>query len=510
MPSKTIVSIFALSLLCLAVHGQQQIGSGQLDLSFGSGGRVNTSFGLGIPGYATAVIIQPDGKILTAGVAGISSALARYNVDGSSDSSFGSGGRVTNRFFGYGAGASAILLQPDGKIVTGGHAYLEGDTGVFALARYNSDGSPDSSFGVEGRANTGFGSRGAGVSSLGLLPDGKIVAAGGRSGAYGSGLSDFALARYNKDGSLDTSFGIEGKLTTDFFGGEDGAGAVIIQPDGKIVAIGSANLESNNPVLAAVRYNANGSLDSSFGRNGKFTSDFLGRESVAYAGILQPDGKILLAGYGRVRAAIQDIDFGLMRLNADGSLDSTFGEGGNVLIDFFNATDSAHAVALQRNGKIVLGGRVSGGINRGNFGIARVNNNGTVDASFGDGGHVALDFVNSGARGIAIQGDGKIVVAGGTQLNVTDIDFALARFDSSRPLIESASVSGKRLIISGTGFEEDAKILVNDKEQKTVNNRQNPATGLVGKKAGKKLRVGDKIRVLNSDGALSPEFTFSG
>jgi uncharacterized delta-60 repeat protein len=509
MKSKVIVSIFALSLLCFPIHGQQQIGSGPLDLSFGSGGRVNTSFGVGIPGYASAVIIQPDGKILTAGVAGISSALARYNVDGSLDSSFGSDGRVTNRFFGYGAGASSVLLQPDGKIVTGGYAYLDGSTGVFALARYNSDGSPDSSFGVEGRANTGFGSRGAGVSSLGLLPDGKIVAAGGRSGDYGSGGSDFALARYNKDGSLDTSFGIEGKLTTDFFGGQDGAGAVIIQPDGKIVAIGSATLESK-PVLAAVRYNASGSLDSRFGSNGKFTSDFLGRGAEASAGILQPDGKMLLAGISRTQAAIYNYDFGLMRLNPDGGLDSTFGDGGKVSIDFFGYDDWAISVALQRNGKIVLCGVVSVEMFRGNFRIARLNNNGTVDASFGDAGSVILDFSNSGAQGIAIQADGKIVVAGGKKLDVTDIDFALARFDSSRPLIESASVSGKRLIISGTGFEEDAKILVNDKEQKTINNRQNPATGLVGKKAGKKLRVGDKIRVFNSDGALSPEFTFSG
>jgi uncharacterized delta-60 repeat protein len=270
-------------------------------------------------------------------------------VDGSLDTSFGADGRVTTRFFGYGASSSAVLLQPDGKIVTGGIAYFDGYTGGFALARYNSDGSPDSSFGVEGRVSTGFGNRTGGVSSLGLLPDGTIVAAGGRSGALGSGGRDFALARYSKDGSLDTSFGLRGSLTTDFFGREDEAEAVIIQPDGKIVAIGSANISTSNSLLAAVRYNPDGSLDSSFGSHGKFTSDFLGRGGEAYAGILQPDGKMILAGISRSEAAIYNSDFGLMRLNPDGGLDSTFGDGGKVAIDFFSNTDWAIAVALQRN-----------------------------------------------------------------------------------------------------------------------------------------------------------------
>jgi uncharacterized delta-60 repeat protein len=511
MSYKSVAFLFALASLSVPAQYQPHTPSAPLDRSFGSDGRVTTGFGLGIPAFASAVIIQPDAKILTAGRAGTRYALARYNSDGSTDTSFGTDGKVVTQFFGYGDQAYAVLVQPDGRIVAAGSTFRDTE-GEFALARYNGDGSLDSSFGVDGRVNTGFVTQWAAVHSIALLPNEKIVAAGYVISPHSiEGGRDFALARYHKDGRLDASFGIEGRLTTDFFGGEDGARAIIVLPDRKILALGYANRRGENKgIFAAVRYNQDGSLDSSFGNNGKFTNDFLGRGGRANAAVLQPDGKIVLAGL--VRAGNYS-DFGLMRLNPDGTLDSTFGEGGTVLIDFLNETiEYANAIAVQRNGKIVVAGLVLTETNGSDFAIARVTSNGALDVSFGDGGKTTIDFFNliDAVHGIAIQDSGKIVVAGSAQRTVHEGDFGLARFDSSRPIIASASTGGKRLIISGTGFEEDAKILINGKAQKTATDSQNPTTTLINKKAGRKIELGDKLRVMNSDGALSPEFTFTG
>ena len=517
MPFKSLVSLFAIALFCLPLRAQSPSEILPIDMSFGNGGIVATSFGLGIPGYASAVVIQADGKIVTAGRAGVKCALARHNSDGSLDSSFGVGGKVITVVFGCGDQAFAILLQPDGKIVVGGISGRGCENWEFVLARYNSDGSLDSSFGVEGIVTTGFVGQLAGARSIVLLPDGKIVAAGASIPKNGlDPTSDFALVRYNPDGTLDASFGVEGRVTTDFFGADDRANAVVVQPNRKIVAMGSARRKGEYPgIFAAARYNADGSLDTTFGTNGRMSSDFAGHKGEVYAGLLQPDGRIVLAGYVALRTTpyetiLDEDDFGLMRLNPDGSLDSTFGEGGKVTIDFFNNTNYAAAIALQRNGKIVIGGYVGGDL--ADFAIARVNSNGAIDKSFGDAGKLTMDFFHFGdsVQALAIQDDGRIVAAGAANVGAGEEDFVLARFDSSRPIIAGATTSGKRLIISGSGFEDDAIVLINGKEQKTINDKQNSAARLISKKAGKKLRIGDRIRVLNSDGALSPEFEFTG
>jgi len=216
---------------------------------------VTTDFGGSDYGFSVA--LQPDGKIVVAGYAGGDFALARYNSDGALDTSFGSGGKVTTDFGGsYHPDGFSVALQPDGKIVVAGYA-----GGDFALARYNSDGALDTSFGSGGKVTTDFGGSDAGY-SVALQPDGKIVVAG-----Y-AGL-DFALARYNSDGALDTSFGTGGKVTTDFSGGRDVGYSVALQPDGKIVVAGYAGVD-----FALARYNSDGALDTSFGSGGKVTTDF--------------------------------------------------------------------------------------------------------------------------------------------------------------------------------------------------------------------------------------------
>jgi uncharacterized delta-60 repeat protein len=261
------------------------------------------------------------------------------------DSSFGTGGQVvTNWLIPIGAmsrvaRADAVVVQPNGKIVAAGTAQYVIDNRFFrqdfALARYNVDGTLDSTFGVGGQVLTDFGGvaleEGLGVA---LQPNGKIVVAGRSRG-------DFALARYDTDGSLDGSFGTGGKVFTDFGGTLETARDVAVQPDGKIVAAGPG---------ALARYNVDGSLDSSFGTGGKVLTG--GVNAVA----VHPNGTIVAAG---AAAGVGGPDFAVLRYGKDGSLDGSFGTGGIVLTDF-GRDDRGHAVAIQPDGTIVVAG-VTGG-----------------------------------------------------------------------------------------------------------------------------------------------------
>ncbi|MBA2434942.1 MAG: hypothetical protein H0V54_07660, partial [Chthoniobacterales bacterium] len=233
---------------------------GDLDPTFGTNGKVTTDFGT-IIDEARAVAVQPDGKIVTAGatVGGnfFDFALARYNTDGSLDITFGTGGKVTTAFNTNNDEAFAVALQADGKIVAAGFAVI-GGTDDFALARYNTNGSLDTTFGTGGKVTTAFGSSIDRAHAVAVQPDGKIVAAG--RAVIGGGSFDFALARYNTDGSLDTTFGTGGKVTTACGSSNDEAFAVALQPDGKIVAAG--RVFSNKEDFALARYNTDGSLDT--------------------------------------------------------------------------------------------------------------------------------------------------------------------------------------------------------------------------------------------------------
>jgi uncharacterized delta-60 repeat protein len=171
---------------------------------------------------------------------GFDAALARYNSNGTLDASFGTGGTVTTDFAGFNDEASSVAVQPDGKIVVAGQAgpYVNRNFD-FALARYNSNGTLDASFGTSGKATTDFAGSSDQPSSLALQGDGKIVVAGQ---TFVGGVHDFAVARYNSNGTLDTSFGTSGKATTDFAGSDDRPSSVAVQPDGNIVVAGQADI----------------------------------------------------------------------------------------------------------------------------------------------------------------------------------------------------------------------------------------------------------------------------
>jgi uncharacterized delta-60 repeat protein len=375
---------------------------------------------------AFGVALQPDGKIVAAGTATRGAtiisdfALARYNPDGSLDATFGSAGKVTTDFGGDSDRAQSVALQPDGKIVAAGTTSTPGVSGAdFALARYNPDGSLDATFGSAGKVTTDFG---GGAEAVALQPDGKIVAAG--SASPGATIfSDFALARYNPDGSLDATFGSGGKVTTHFASGTDQAFGVALQPNGKIVAAGTAHTGTSYN-FALARYNPDGSLDATFGSGGKVTTEFTANFDQANTVALQPNGKIVAAG--RTGAGTSH-DFALARYNPDGSLDATFGSGGKVTTDFTGGSDQAFGVALQPNGKIVAAGTAHTGTIL-EFALVRYKKHGGLDPSFGSGGKVTTDFTGSNdlAFGVALQPDRKIVAVG--DAGTVNSDFALARY----------------------------------------------------------------------------------
>lgn len=344
--------------------------NGSLDTSFGTGGKVTTDFGG--RDFGLAMALQSDGKIVVVGYSctppplvvnasctdsSYKFALARYDANGSLDASFGTLGKVTTDLPGTKEQVLAVVLQPwDGAIVVAGYVF-NGSNYDFALARYNSTGTLDASFGSAGIITTDFASRDDQAIGLALQTDGRIVVSGSTSS--GGGYRDFALARYNGNGTLDTSFGNGGKVTTDFGGGDDAAPSVAVQTDGQIVAAGFAYTASSDFALA--RYNGwDGSLDASFGNGGKVTTDFKSRDDRARGLALQSDGKIVAVGGATVLGGFPSYDFALARYNSNGTLDSSFGRFGRVTTDFARGNDFAVHVALQpSDGKIVVAGSAS-------------------------------------------------------------------------------------------------------------------------------------------------------
>lgn len=399
--------------------------AGDLDSRFGNAGVALTDFSA-TEDYSLAAKTQPDGRIVGAGYSGIypdfHSALVRYTRNGRLDSTFGSGGKVVATFDPNGDDLSAIALQTDGKIVAAGS--LHGT--AFLLARFNADGSLDQAFGSNGNVVTTFGDPSAGAADVALQSDGKIIVVGVSGAGPYSELNDFALARYNADGSLDQSFGAGGKVRTHFpgvFNTGSTATCVALQPDGKAVVGGFYKNERTPHQFALARYNANGKLDSTFGQSGKVTT-FLGAgDAFAFAIVLQANGRVVLAGYSETTL---DHDFSLAGYTSNGTLDSTFGNGGVTATDFSGASDDiAYAMSLQSDEKLVVGGR-TGQYPSFNFGVARYNSAGQLDQSFGTGGKVATDL-GSTEQGyaIALQPNGRIVLAG-IAFNGSNFDFAAA------------------------------------------------------------------------------------
>jgi uncharacterized delta-60 repeat protein len=391
--------------------------AGDPDPTFSADGKQISDFGAG-PSAASAAVQQADGKIVAVGAADGNFLVARYNLDGSLDPSFSGDGRAQTNFTGFDQ-ARGVALQGS-KIVVVGKGGDPGDDGSgdgFALARYNPNGSLDTSFSGDGKQLTNIDYRFDQANAVAVQANGKIVVVG-RSGSdrFGGGFG-FALARYNPNGTLDTSFSGDGVQRTFFGFNGDEAKGVAIQTDCKIVAAGI----SYDGDFAVARYNPNGSLDASFSADGRQTTDFGGLEG-ASAVALQTNNRIVAVGHAILTTTG---DFTLARYNPNGTLDNSFSGDGRQTTDFgFGADDGANDVAIQANGRIVAVGVAGGGATGDDFALARYNTDGSLDPGFSGDGRKRTSFGGpDSANGVALQGDGRIVAVG-----AGNGEFALARY----------------------------------------------------------------------------------
>jgi uncharacterized delta-60 repeat protein len=382
-----------------------------LDPSFGSEGKATTAaFG----GDRSAMAVQPDDKIVMVGGTFTDFILARFDADGSPDESFDADGQVsTDMVNGEQEEALGVAIQPDGKIVVVGYTGTAGPGGPsnFALARYDANGVLDASFGTAGKVTSGVFGRAFAVAIQGDGPDLKIVVAGDDPVS-----EDLRLARYNANGSLDTSFGTAGQLTTDIAGGAELAGNLVLLSNGAILISGPHTIAgevTRDQHTALARYDQNGVPDASFGVGGELV---LTNARVGEGLALQGDGKIVLVGDA---GAGVNTSFALMRLEPNGDPDGGFGSAGTVSTPISGLGDAALAVALQSDGRIVVAGRSSSQTNS-NFAVARYSDAGVLDTAFGNAGTLTIDFFGFTdiAESVAVQFDGKIVLGGLARDNV--------------------------------------------------------------------------------------------
>ena len=447
-----------------ALEGRLLLTAGALDPTFGSGGEVLTSFPpllkgfRGTGGDATFVTIQSDGKIVAAGEGLHDFALARYNTNGSLDSSFGNGGKVVTTFgTNHEDSASALAIQSDGKIIAVGSTNILDSTTYlnhFAIARYNTNGTLDTTFGPNHNGLVTTSILGDDTAFGGIVqPDGKIVVCGIGSTSSSSITTSEILVRYNSDGTLDTSFGNGGIITMTIVPGvRQGFGSVALEtinvggiPTTKIVAGGT--FYPTGSVLA--RFNLDGSLDPSFGSGGTVILQTVNPVVVVQGVTIQPDGKIVEPGTATNSQGVRDA--AVVRFNVDGSLDTSFDPNGPMpgLVDL-GVAGLADRLILQPDGKILVGGYATSPTM-----LARLNGvDGSLDATFGTNGLVLMTLTGSPTvKGLALQSDGKIVMAGGANSNG---DFAVARFLNQAPtttaLASSAnpSISGQSVTFTAT------------------------------------------------------------
>ncbi len=374
---------------------------GTIDLGFGGGdGIVTISLVPGVgPETARGTVIQPDGKIIVAGTSLNDIVLSRLNVDGTFDTSFGGGdGIVTTDIapFSNDTGNS-VTLQADGKMLVTGMS-----NGELTLVRYNTDGSLDTTFDLDGVAIAGVGAGNDEGLSIKTQPDGKIVVSG--YSAIGTG-SAFLVARFNVDGSRDATFGTNGVVTTDITAGptpippfQEACNALAILPDGRILVVGQAPTATSPSDIAIVRYLSNGSLDTSFGTGGIVTTAAGTAQETGFAVALQPDGRFVVVGGNFTPTGGPNI--AVLRYNANGTLDTTFGGTGIVTTSIAAAlgSDQGLSVALQPDGRIVVGGLSfspngpTTGAMTNDFTLLRYDADGSLDTMFGGIGHPTVEI----------------------------------------------------------------------------------------------------------------------
>ena len=436
--SKILIVIVAL----IAMNGVQAQ-NGSLDLSFDNDGKV-TTHAASKEAEAQSIVLQKDGKIIVAGYRGAPEndmVLVRYNENGSLDKSFDTDGIVTTAISGSNVRAYSVVLQKDGKILAAGSSSI-GVTEVMILVRYNINGSLDTSFNHTGILTSAIGAVFTEVYAIAIQKDGKIVVTGGVS----NDAIDFNIAviRFNSDGTLDNTFDVDGIVVTDLGSLYDFANSLVIQDDGKIVVTAYNKTQATRGLMVIVRYNSDGSLDNTFDQDGKLYTIIVNSSARTNSMVLQSDQKLVL---GAATDNGNGLGYVLARYNTDGSVDTTFDIDGYVFSSSFGSfIELAYTVALQSDEKILVTGYRSDASGQ-NFMIKRYHKDGSIDDSFGQDGKVITDFGNADdeAKAIALQSDDKIIVAG-ISFNAGVTDFAIARYNNM--ITSTKKVADKKIQFS--------------------------------------------------------------
>ena len=424
---------------------------------------------------AFASVLQGDGKLIVVGrafdAASGDFAVVRYNPDGSLDPTFGSAGTLTLDFNGALDEARGVLVQPGGGIVVVGSAFNPStNRPEFALARFDSSGNLDASFGSAGKLSLSLTGNIDSAYAVAMQPNGSLLVAG-------EAANGFALTRFDSNGNLDLSYGQgDGIAVVPGFGGVAAGLKVVVQPDGKavVVGIGYVNTTNNYDVVVA-RFTADGVLDPSFSGDGFLTLDLSGGfNEDATSVILQPDGQIVVsAGPGN---SSNGFDFLLLRFNPDGTPDLSFGGGDGIASVDFAPFGQGKSVVQQGDGKFIVSGTVGA-----NFAMSRFTSNGILDTSFGSAGLVMTDLAagsNDDATSMLLLPDGRILLTG-----TSNGDFALVRYNADGSLDASTAnlqedANSPSLMTSG-GFAFD-DVDIADTHTLTINpDPANPLGGFI-------------------------------
>ena len=421
---KNIYIFFLISatLFTQKISAQQP---GDLDSTFNSVGFNTLDMQSGEDNEAYGIAIQSNGRIVIAGYVYDSdgfynAAIARYLQNGTLDNSFNTTGYF-NLFLDDNSETDAVAIQSDGKIVAAGHALNSSLDVDFLVIRLKSDGSLDSTFGTNGITITDFDGYNDYGYEIAIQSNGKILVSGS---SYDGDYDEFAIARYNADGSLDSSFSADGWLMEIVGSGNSEVFGLAVEPGGKIYAGGYCENGTDSD-FGLIRLNNDGTMDNTFNSTGEVVTDIDGYNECLNALVLQTDGKIVTGGFANNDS---DDDFALVRYNTDGTLDDTFdGDGIQTTDLFFSSDEDVFSVKLQQDGKIIASGTAYDNTQY-YFALARYNTDGSLDTDFSGDGLVTTDINGSDDEIYAseIQTDGKIVVAGATDNG--NYDFAIARY----------------------------------------------------------------------------------
>lgn len=436
---------------------------GTLDDSFGSGGVASIHVGSAWYNWAAGVATLSNGNVVVLTNALDSSyvsapALVEFTSDGTLDTSFGDDG-VAFTYIGTYAHASALASLPDGSFMIAGSG-TDADASGFMVAHFNSDGTLDSSFGTDGFTIANV--AGQGAAAIAITADSEIVTAG--QGLDTDVHNVAALVAFSSDGSIDTSFGTDGTALTSYsqpINVSSRANCAVAASNGGLLAVGTATASDGNPAIAVLKYTSDGSLDSSFGNGGIVTTE-IGASASASAVTELASGKILVAGQGKATDGNDAI--ALTEFNADGSLDSDFGSDGISLTEVGDSA-SASAVSVLSSGEILVAGQGTTSDSNAAVALALFNADGTLDTSFGDGG-IALTEVGatSGAASIAVLSTGSILVAGHGVAEDDNTAIVVAKYDSDGSLDATFGSAGVAITELGASASAAAVLELSDGE----------------------------------------------